>query len=163
VPAVTAACRDPESARWTTVPVPFSEATARQFLFDHSPLHWARGRGAVFAIADEHDTYVGAADLGIDPSDEDSAEIGYLVAPWARGRGYATAAVRTLCSWGFAALGLRRIVWRAHVGNEASRRVAEKAGFAVEGIQRAGCVQRGARHDAWVGARLNTDTDEERT
>jgi RimJ/RimL family protein N-acetyltransferase len=159
VPAVTAACRDPESARWTTVPVPFGEHDARQFLFDHSPLHWARGRGAVFAIADERDAYVGAVDIGLDPADEDCAEVGYLVAPWARGRGYATAALRTLCSWGFAALGLTRIVWRAHVGNEASRRVAEKAGFTVEGVQRAGCVQRGERRDAWVGSLLNGDSE----
>jgi RimJ/RimL family protein N-acetyltransferase len=62
-----------------------------------------------------------------------------------------------LCDWGFAALGLHRIEWRAYVGNEASRRTAVKAGFTVEGLARAGCTQRGERRDAWIGARLSTD------
>jgi hypothetical protein len=35
--------------------------------------------------------------------------------------------------------------------------VAERAGFTIEGVQRAGCVQRGERRDAWVGSRLATD------
>jgi RimJ/RimL family protein N-acetyltransferase len=154
VPGVTVACRDPEAVRWTSVPVPYSEETARQFLFEHSPAQWALGHRAVYAIADERDGYVGSIDLRIDPSDPDSAEVGYLVAPWARGRGYASAALRTLCSWGFATLGLARVVWSAHVGNDASRRVAEKAGFTLEGVLRAGCEQRGGRRDAWVGSLL---------
>jgi RimJ/RimL family protein N-acetyltransferase len=154
LPGVTAACQDPESARWTTVPVPYSEDHARQFMYEHTPAQWARGSDAVFAIADEQDEYVGSIDLRIDPSDEQSAEVGYMVAPWARGHGYATAAVRRLCSWGFEALGLSRIVWKAYLGNDASRRVAEKAGFTIEGIQRAGCAQRGERIDAWVGSLL---------
>ena len=49
------------------------------------------------------DRYVGSIDLRLDPSDEGSAEVGFLVAPWARGKGYAAAAVRTICAWGFSA------------------------------------------------------------
>jgi RimJ/RimL family protein N-acetyltransferase len=96
-------------------------------------------------------------DVRISAGDGGVAEVGCLVAPWARGRGYATAALRTISAWAFAELGLDRLVWRAHLGNEASRRVAEKAGFTVEGIERAGCEQRGERRDAWVAARLATD------
>jgi RimJ/RimL family protein N-acetyltransferase len=77
-----------------------------------------------------------------------------MIAPWCRGKGYGTDAARTICAWGFGALGLARIVWRAHVGNDASRRVAEKAGFTFEGIQRAGCEQRDERRDAWVASLL---------
>jgi RimJ/RimL family protein N-acetyltransferase len=152
VPGATAACQDPESVRWTTVPVPYTEQTARQYLFEHSPLQWAAGHGAVYTIADERGGYLGEIELTIDRSDAGCAEVGFLVAPWARGRGYATAALRTVCSWGFDVLRLQRIVWRAHLGNDASRRVAERAGFTIEGVQRAGCVQRGERRDAWVGA-----------
>ena len=79
------------------------------------------------------------------------------MAPWARGLGYASAAVRTVCAWGFDALGLERIVWKAYLGNDASKRVAEKAGFTVEGVGRAVCVQRGQRLDAWVGSLLSAD------
>ena len=60
-------------------------------------------------------------------------EVGFWMAPWARGRGIMTDAVRLVCRWGFADLGLGRIEWWANVGNDASRRVAEKVGFTMEG------------------------------
>jgi RimJ/RimL family protein N-acetyltransferase len=154
---ITATCQDPESARWTVVPVPYTRADAEFFVLRHAPLTWAAGEGAIFGIVDDQGGYAGTIDLRIDGADDASAEVGFLVAPWARGRGYATGALRSICSWGFDALGLSRIVWRAHLGNEASRRVAVKAGFTMEGVQRAGCAQRGERHDAWVGAMLATD------
>jgi RimJ/RimL family protein N-acetyltransferase len=40
------------------------------------------------------------------------------------------------------------------VGNVASRRVAEKAGFRVEATLRRRLVHRGVRVDAWVGSML---------
>jgi RimJ/RimL family protein N-acetyltransferase len=85
------------------------------------------------------------------------ADVGYLTAPWARGRGYATAALRELCRWGFETLGLRRIEWGANVGNDASRRVAERAGFTVEGTSRARTLHRGEARDSWTGAILPRD------
>ncbi|GAA5195057.1 hypothetical protein GCM10023322_60900 [Rugosimonospora acidiphila] len=157
VDALTSACQDPESARWTTIPVPYARADAEFFVRRHAPLVWAAGLGAAYQIVDGRGAYAGSVELTLDERDEASAEIGFLVAPWARGRGHATAAVRTICGWAFDALGLTRIVWRAHVGNEASRRVATKAGFTMEGVQRAGCAQRGERRDAWVGSLLATD------
>jgi RimJ/RimL family protein N-acetyltransferase len=157
LPAVTRAGQDPESARFTSVPAPYQESDAEYFIRDHVPLGWARGTMAGFAIADQHDRYAGSIDLRLSGPDATEAELGYLVGPWARGRGYASAATRTLCSWGFAALGLERIVWMAYLGNDASRRVAEKAGFTLEGVGRGVCVQRGERRDAWVASLLRTD------
>jgi RimJ/RimL family protein N-acetyltransferase len=159
---VTAACQDPESARWTTLPVPYTRADAEFYVTRYAPLAWSAGESAMFRIADEHGRYAGAIDLrlsgdGSKPADDGTAEVGFLVAPWARGRGLGTAALRVISDWGFDALGLTRVVWRAHLGNEASRRAAGKAGFVMEGEQRAGCVQRGERRDALVAARLATD------
>ena len=54
-----------------------------------------------------------------------------------RGRGVASTATRLLSDFGFETLGLRRIELNAAVGNVASRRVAEKAGFEPEGVRRA--------------------------
>jgi RimJ/RimL family protein N-acetyltransferase len=152
-----AACRDPETARWTTVPVPYGPANAEQFVHQRVPAGWLHGTSATFAIADADDRFAGTIELRLDPADRSVAELGFLVAPWARGKGYGTAAAQAICVWGFEALGVSRIVWRAHLGNEASRRVAEKVGFRPEGIQRSGCEQRGERHDAWVAALLATD------
>jgi RimJ/RimL family protein N-acetyltransferase len=151
------ACRDPETARWTTVPVPYGPENAEHFVYQRVPAGWASGTSATFAIADADDRFAGTIELRIDPADRSVAELGFLVAPWARGKGYGTAAAHAICVWGFEALGVSRIVWRAHLGNEASRRVAEKVGFRPEGIQRSGCEQRGERHDAWVAALLATD------
>ena len=81
-------------------------------------------------------------------------EIGYWMAPWARGQGVMTDAVRLVCDWGFDELGLGRIEWWANVGNYASRRVAEKVGFTMEGTVRARLLHRGERVDGWVAGLL---------
>jgi hypothetical protein len=51
-------------------------------------------------------------------------------------------------------LGLGRIEWWANVGNYASRRVAEKAGFTMEGTARARLLHRGVRVDGWSAGLL---------
>jgi RimJ/RimL family protein N-acetyltransferase len=155
--AIVAACRDAESVRWTTVPHPYDRRNAEYFIRERSRLSWIRGEAGVFAMADADDAYVGSMELRLSVSAPDTAEVGFLVAPWARGRGYAPAALRTLCAWGFDALGVNRITWTAYLGNDASKRVAEKTGFQLEGITRAGCVQRGEYRDAWTAALLATD------
>jgi RimJ/RimL family protein N-acetyltransferase len=65
----------------------------------------------------------------------DVAEIGYWLRADARGRGVTTDAVRLIAAWALAA-GAARVQLRAAVGNDASRRVAEKAGFRLEGVLR---------------------------
>jgi len=62
--------------------------------------------------------------------------------------------VRALCGWGFERLGLGLIEWRAEVGNTASRRVADRAGFRFEATLRQRLVHRGVRVDAWIGSLL---------
>jgi RimJ/RimL family protein N-acetyltransferase len=150
---LVAACRDTEAVRWTSVPQPYGPAEAEAFLRIVEE-GWTSGRTAIFFIstAEHGDRYCGAIDLRLDG--EGGGEVGFVVAPWARSRGVCTAALRLVCRWGFDSLGLGRIEWLAHVGNEPSRRVAEKAGFRYEGVQRAKCLQRGVRHDAWVAGLL---------
>ena len=79
----------------------------------------------------------GSVDLRIDGRDGHTGEIGYWVGAAVRGRGAASTATRLLSDFGFEALGLRRIELNAAVGNLASCRVAEKAGFELEGVRRA--------------------------
>jgi RimJ/RimL family protein N-acetyltransferase len=159
--AVVAACRDDESVRWTTVPHPYERGDAEFFVGPQAQGRWLRGDGAVYAIVDSADRYAGSMALRIKPCDPAVGDVGFLVAPHARGRGYAPAALRVLCQWGVRALDLSRIEWRAHVGNDASRRVAEKAGFTLEGTVRAGLQHRGERRDAWLGALLAGDLNDD--
>jgi RimJ/RimL family protein N-acetyltransferase len=124
---------------------------------EEAPGEWARGTEAIFVIADRADAYAGSIDLRVTPRDPAAGEVGFLVAPGARGRGYATAALRALSRWGFDELGLRRVQWRAEIGNDASRRVAEKAGFTMEGLLRQALESDGRRHDCRVGSLLSTE------
>ncbi|BAS26528.1 GNAT family N-acetyltransferase [Limnochorda pilosa] len=60
-------------------------------------------------------------------------EIGYWCRTSFQGQGYVTEAVRGICSFAFEVLGARRLEIRCDPRNERSRRVAERAGFRLEG------------------------------
>lgn len=154
--AIVAAYRDPDVVRWFAVPQPYSAADARHYVTQEAPLDWRRGAEAVFVIADGSGAYLGGVDLRVMPHDPEVGEVGFLVAPRARGHGYATAAVREITRWGFDELGLHRVQWRAEVGNEASRRVAQKAGYEMEGLLRQSLAVGGRRCDCWVGSALSS-------
>lgn len=76
------------------------------------------------------------------------ANLGYWVRTDATGRGYATAATRLLARYGIEELGLARVEIFMSVENEASRRVAEKAGAWYEGTMRRRLLLHGRQHDA---------------
>jgi RimJ/RimL family protein N-acetyltransferase len=62
-------------------------------------------------------------------------EIGYFVLPHARRRGIATTVARLLAEHAFS-LGIERVAAYVNVGNLASERVVERAGFTREGVVR---------------------------
>jgi ribosomal-protein-serine acetyltransferase len=68
--------------------------------------------------------------------DVPSFEIGYWARAGCVGRGYVTEAVRAIAAAAFDALGAARVEIRCHAANARSRRVAERAGFALEGVLR---------------------------
>ena len=78
------------------------------------------------------------------------------MAPWARGRGVAERAGRAVAHWAFEVLGLRRLIWRAEVGNHASQLVAERIGFTFDGVVRAlpARAKDGGFVDGWHGSLL---------
>lgn len=59
-------------------------------------------------------------------------EIGYGLAPAARGEGLGTEAVGVLVAWAERQAGVRRVVARTRVGNDASRRLLRRLGFVEE-------------------------------
>ena len=73
-------------------------------------------------------------------------EIGYWLLEHARGRGVATRAARFAAEYGFS-LGAERIEARVFVGNTASERVLERAGFTREGVIRSLPRRWGGRSD----------------
>lgn len=156
VDEIARACQDPELQRWIPVPVPYLREHAVEWVAD-ATASWAEDRELRWVIVEPAGggTPVGA--IGLHPRDATMREVGYWTAPWARGRGVMTDAVRLVCDWGFGGLGLARIEWWANVGNHGSRRVAEKAGFTMEGTCRSRLLHRSERVDGWVGGLLPGD------
>jgi ribosomal-protein-serine acetyltransferase len=75
------------------------------------------------------------------------AEIGYWLAAEAQGRGLMTRTVSALVEHAFDELGLRRLLIRARPDNRRSIAVAERLGFAFEGVARGEEVAGGQLHD----------------
>jgi RimJ/RimL family protein N-acetyltransferase len=80
-------------------------------------------------------------------------EIGYWVLPHARRRGLATRITRLLAEHAFA-LGVVRVAAYVNVGNAASERVLERAGYEREGVVRSMPVPSGVRRDKTLFARI---------
>jgi len=135
VPALVAAIDDPETRRTLPhIPSPYTSADAEEYI---AGTRVALTAGTALSTAITLDgVLAGSIDLRL-CSDGTTAEIGYWVGAPARGRGVASTAARVLSDFGFDALGLRRVELNAAVTNPASRRVAEKAGFELEGVRRA--------------------------
>lgn len=167
IPGIIAQATDPESIHWTTVPLPYGVADAEEFALRVIPTSWANHTSYAFAIIDLADgAFCGTVDIR--PQEPGAAEVGYGLGSAARGRGIMTRALRLAIDWAFAdphegGLGLQVLRWKAHVGNFASRRVAWRVGFRVEGTVRRLCAQRGELRDAWIGTLLPDDPREPTT
>ncbi|MGY0237101.1 GNAT family N-acetyltransferase [Longispora urticae] len=153
-----AMAHDPAVLRWNRqiggLP---DEAAARDWC--ERMADWSGGGHVTFVILDAAGgTLLGIVALHHIDRAQQAAEVGYTVAPWARGRGVAAAAVTAVCGWGFGALDLVRIGLLHSTGNAASCRVAEKSGFALEGVTRASYrYADGLLHDEHLHARLRSD------
>ncbi len=140
---VTEACQDPETLRWLPIPRPYTLANAEWFIGTFAPAQRESGAGIVFAI-ESAGRLVGAIDLKHVNWAYKVAEVGYWVAPRARGRGVASRTTRALAEWAMGDHGFERVELYAATGNTASQRAAEKAGFIREGVARnAGYVHDG--------------------
>jgi RimJ/RimL family protein N-acetyltransferase len=138
------------------VPSPYRREDAAFFVEQVAIAGWDSGHRAEF-VAEDAATGTRLGRVGLDLLRPGTAEVGYWVDPRARERGVATSAVRAACQWAVTTQGVELIEWRCEVGNVASRRVAEKAGFLVEATLRKRLVNRGVRVDAWVGSLLREE------
>ncbi len=141
------ACADPEIPRWTRVPEGYDMEKAREFAARaREQAEEAKGLALVVADAGD-DELLGSCGVIEMVADEQRCEIGYWLAPWARGRGVMTRAVRLLCRWLQDELGMERIAAGAEPGNGRSQAVLERAGFRREGIVRSLFEEKGRRRD----------------
>jgi len=154
--AVATLVQDEAVVAFTRFPTEPSPGFAREWIgsYEEGRRYCTR---AAFAIEAPDGTFLG---VGLFPRIEREgrqAEIGYVIAPAARGRGVATRTLRLLTDWGFAELGLQRLELWIDVANPASERVAERAGYVREGVLRSCWVKEDMRADLGIWSRLRTD------
>jgi RimJ/RimL family protein N-acetyltransferase len=137
IPAMTAALQDPEIPRWTTIPAPYGERDAREYVRRAAPDR-RTGRELGLAVVDSGtDVVLGGGGLSRFEWAELKCEIGYWVAREHRGRAVGTRAVRLLSRWALDRLGIERVELLVDPRNEPSNRLAVSAGFSREGLMRA--------------------------
>ncbi len=148
VEAITAACNDGAIAEFLDqIPSPYTEDDARQYIAG-TRAGWADGTMTNFAIVLDGRA-VGSIGVRWLDADQGIAEVGYWVAPEARGRGVCTRALKLVARWALEQPGSERLQLRADVENAASNRVAENAGFMREGVLRS------SRYNARLGRRVD--------
>lgn len=149
---ITECCQDPQIQKWiTSIPIPYSADDAKKFVTEICPSGWSEEKELAWAIRDpENRRFLGM--LGIRPHNNGLAEIGFWLAPDARGRHIVSRAVRLAASYAFdpEGLGVTHLQWWALVGNWPSRRVAWATGFEFGGTVSGGLGVRGERRDAWL-------------
>jgi RimJ/RimL family protein N-acetyltransferase len=148
VEAIVAACNDRAIAEFLDmIPSPYTDDDARDYI-DRTRQGWAEGKNSNFAVLVDG-AAIGSIGVHWLEPDQGVAEVGYWVAPQARGRGICTRAVRLVSRWALERPGMERLQLRADEENVASRKVAENAGFTQEGILRS------SRYNPRLDRRIN--------
>ncbi|ANW21991.1 GNAT family N-acetyltransferase [Streptomyces clavuligerus] len=155
--AVCRICQDPDIQRWTTVPSPYLREHAEEFTGHTVPEGWHNGTMYTFAVLPREGGPLMASVSVTLRTYSGTWEIGFWTAAEFRGRGIMTEVVGALAHWAFTRLRATRLEWRAEVGNTASRAVAGKAGFTMEGTLRAALLNNGTLRDTWVASILPAD------
>jgi RimJ/RimL family protein N-acetyltransferase len=155
---LAATCDDPRTHRFLMRLVsPYTVEDAREYIAGPAVDAWRDGR-AQWAIADAAtDRYLGSIGVPRTQPSFDTAEIGFLVAPWARGRGVAPRAAAAVADFLFQH-GIRRAELHIMPENVPSQRAALRAGFAYDARLREAIANRdGGRSDRLIYSRLPGD------
>jgi len=89
-------------------------------------------------IIQENSKFVGLIGFKDIDTTNRKAEIGYWLSKTAQRKGIMTQSVKSLLKLGFGEMGLNRIQIKVAVANSKSRRIPERLGFTLEGIERDG-------------------------
>nr|WP_269463256.1 GNAT family N-acetyltransferase [Streptomyces lincolnensis] len=118
---------------------------------------WQREKGGHWAVTREGDDVLGRIALRGMDFDDGIARVAYWTAPAARGAGVATLALAGLTTWAVDEVGFHRVELDHSTRNQASCRVAAKAGYRLEGTKRSAAVHDDGRHDMHLHAHVRGD------
>lgn len=148
---------DEQVTAWTSVPQPYTDADARTWITELAPAERTEGRGIVFAVTEFlTQRLVGIVHLQNTNWRIRSSEIAYVIAPWARGEGYASEAALATAEWLFRDQKFERLELRTAADNTASQQVAQRIGSISEGVLRNAWIAR-TRTEAGAWAPVRTD------
>jgi len=141
---------DAEIARWLdSIPQPYTAVDANGWL-SQTRHAWSDGAGCPFAVVDATTgRLLGGMGLRWNDRVNQVGEVGYWARRDVRGRGVTTRALRLAADWALNVAGCERLVLRADTRNVPSQRVAERAGFVREGVERS------ARYSPRQGRRVD--------
>jgi RimJ/RimL family protein N-acetyltransferase len=143
IPALVEMMSDELVVAWTPMPHPYTEETAREWVTVSAAAERTEGRGIAFAVTEFlTQRLVGICNVHHTNWHVRSTEIGYAIAPWARGEGYAAEVVLALAQWLFNDQKFERLELRTAPGNTASQQVAQKIGCVSEGVLRSAAIVR---------------------
>ncbi|MFF8879107.1 GNAT family N-acetyltransferase [Streptomyces flaveolus] len=155
-PAVHAAFQDPVMHQWH-IRAADSEEEVRGWIAEWQQA-WALERRPQWAVTDvASDRLLGRVALREVVLGDGVAEVAYWTTAAARGQGVATRATTALAHWALHEIGFQRLELLHSVANEASCRVAEKSGFALEGTKRRAVLHPDGWHDMHLHARVHGD------
>ncbi|MDX1582802.1 MAG: GNAT family protein [Thermoanaerobaculia bacterium] len=134
------------AARTLSLPHPYDEADAREFL-ERARERQNSGEGATFGIVERTSgRFIGCCGIELVKIHR-CGELGYWIGKPYWNRGFASEAVGRLISWSFSTLGIEKITARVFDGNHASSRVLKKVGMEREGYMKKHLVKWGERRD----------------
>ncbi|MGW2050218.1 GNAT family N-acetyltransferase [Streptomyces sp. NPDC001858] len=155
-PAVHAAFQDPLMHQWHIRAADSEEEVAGWIAGWQQA--WEREESAQWAVVDaDTGVLLGRVALRAIQLGEGVAEVAYWTTGAARGRGVAPRATATLSRWALDEIGLHRLELSHATANQASCRVAEKAGFTLEGTKRSAALHQDGWHDMHLHARVQGD------
>lgn len=157
--AFAALHRDPEAVRWTSTDPDFSIEQAAALITVDVPASWSDGTLYRFAVADPATNRL-LGTVSLHHVSRGAAEVGLKLSADARGSGTGTRAVNLIIDFAFEQLGLAVLHWYAMVGNWASRKLAYKCGFALEGTVRSLIPSGAGRTDCWILTLMRLDSRE---
>ena len=161
VPELLELVGDEAIKEFTLVPTDAGESFVRSWIRGYEE-GWRGGTRAGFVVRAVGDGgFLGFASMFRLDLPAREAEIGYAIAPSARGRGVAGRALALLTRWGIDDLGLERLELRIAVTNPASERVAARGGYLREGVLRRVHFKEGRRVDLGIWSRLREDEPSE--
>jgi RimJ/RimL family protein N-acetyltransferase len=132
-----------------------SEPKFRREFDEHG--YWSKDEGMLLVV-DPRDEIVGEIEFFPISHYLVGYELSYLIfGEEHAGKGYATEAVQLLTEYLFARLRINRLQLNIHPGNDASRRVATKAGYTLEGLMRGCWFHGGTYHDLEIWSILRDE------